>query len=53
MTLRMKAYVYDHRFEPRFQSDLTLRAKAELLKRGILGNWRMPAEAPLRIDNGS
>jgi MscS family membrane protein len=37
MTLRIKAYVYDHRFEPRIQSDITLRTKAELLKRGILG----------------
>jgi MscS family membrane protein len=46
MTLRMKAYVYDHRFEPRFQSDLTLRAKAELLKRGVLGRWSVPADVP-------
>jgi MscS family membrane protein len=38
MTLRIKAYVYDHRFEPRLQSDITLRTKAELLKRGILGH---------------
>jgi MscS family membrane protein len=42
MTLRIKAYVYDHRFEPKFQSDITLRAKAELLKRGILGRWNIP-----------
>ena len=32
--LRIKAYVYDHRFEPRFQSDITVRTKTELLKRG-------------------
>lgn len=39
MTLRIKAYVYDHRFEPRLQSDITLRAKSELLKRGMLEKW--------------
>ena len=44
MTLRIKAYVYDHRFEPKFQSDITLRAKAELLKRGILGRWSTPQD---------
>jgi MscS family membrane protein len=38
MTLRIKAYVYDHRFEPRLQSDITIRTKAELLKRGIFGH---------------
>lgn len=37
--LRVKAYVYDHRFEPRFQSDITIRAKAELSRRGILQRW--------------
>lgn len=36
LRLRVKAYVYDHRFEPRLQSDITLRAKAEFLKRGML-----------------
>jgi MscS family membrane protein len=41
MTLKIKAYVYDHRFEPRFQSDITSRAKAELLKRGILRKWNI------------
>jgi MscS family membrane protein len=55
MTLRIKAYVYDHRFEPRFQSDITLRAKAELLKRGILGRWNIsasPTAAPLDSQTG-
>jgi MscS family membrane protein len=42
MTLRIRAYVYDHRFEPRFQSDITMRTKSELLKRGILGRWSIP-----------
>ncbi|MDQ3011794.1 MAG: mechanosensitive ion channel family protein [Acidobacteriota bacterium] len=31
LRLRVKEYVYDHRFEPRFQSDITMRAKAEFL----------------------
>jgi MscS family membrane protein len=43
MTLRIKAYVYDHRLEPRLQSDITLRTKTELLKRGILGRWNIQA----------
>jgi small-conductance mechanosensitive channel len=47
LTLRIKAYVYDHRFEPRFQSDITLRTKAELLKRGILGRWDIPARTDM------
>jgi small-conductance mechanosensitive channel len=39
LRVRVKAYVYDHRFEPQFQSDITLRAKAEFLKRGMLLPW--------------
>jgi MscS family membrane protein len=50
MTLRIKAYVYDHRFEPLFQSDITLRTKAELLKRGILGRWSLPQDAGMLSD---
>jgi MscS family membrane protein len=34
--LRIKAYVHDHRFEPRMQSDITARAKAEFRRRGML-----------------
>lgn len=36
LRLRIKGYVYDHRFEPRFQSDITARAKAEFRKRKML-----------------
>ena len=36
--LRIKAYVYDHRFEPAMQSDLTIRAKREFRKRGWLSD---------------
>jgi len=36
MRLRIKGYVYDHRAEPRFQSDITSRAKTELRRRGLL-----------------
>lgn len=39
MIVRVKAYVYDHRFEPRFQSDITQRAKAEYLRRGMILRW--------------
>jgi small-conductance mechanosensitive channel len=34
--LRIKAYVHDHRFEPRMQSDITVRAKREFIRRGLL-----------------
>lgn len=34
--LRIKAYVHDHRFEPRMQSDITIRAKREFIRRGLL-----------------
>jgi len=36
LQVRVKAHVYDHRFEPSFQSDVTVRAKAEFLRRGML-----------------
>jgi small-conductance mechanosensitive channel len=40
LRLRIKAYVYDHRFEPRMQSDITVRAKSEFLRLGLLDGWR-------------
>ncbi len=40
LQVRIKAYVYDHRYEPRLQSDITMRAKAEFLSRGMLRGWR-------------
>lgn len=39
LRLRIKCYVYDHRFEPRIQSDITARAGRELLRSGILQRW--------------
>lgn len=39
LLLRIKCYVYDHRFEPQIQSDITARASRELLRRGILQRW--------------
>ena len=36
LRLRIKGYVYDHRFEPRFHSDITARAKREIQRRGML-----------------
>lgn len=54
LRVRVKAYVCDHRFEPRFQSDITLRAKAEFLKRGMLIPWSRhdigPSSAALTRD---
>jgi hypothetical protein len=32
--------VYDHRFEPRLQSDITTRASQEFLRRGVLQRWQ-------------
>jgi small-conductance mechanosensitive channel len=37
--LRIKAYVFDHRYEPRMQSDITTRAKTEFLRLGLLNAW--------------
>lgn len=40
LRLRVKAYVYDHRFEPRLQSDITRRAKAEFIRRAMFAPWQ-------------
>ena len=45
LRLRIKAYVFDHRFEPRMQSDITARAKAEFLRLGMLNAW-LPGPPP-------
>lgn len=37
--VRVKAYVYDHKFERAFQTDITIRAKTEFLARGMLLRW--------------
>jgi hypothetical protein len=39
LLVRVKAYVYDHRFEVAFQTDVTARARAEYLRRGMLLRW--------------
>jgi small-conductance mechanosensitive channel len=46
MLVRVKAYVYDHRFERAFQTDITLRAKSEFLARGMLLKWSRHDDAP-------
>jgi small-conductance mechanosensitive channel len=43
LQLHIKAYVCDHRLLPRMQSDVTARAKRELLRRGILKSWQFSA----------
>jgi len=40
LRLRIKAYVFDHRYEPRLMSDITLRAKRAFQARGLLRDWR-------------
>ncbi len=35
LVLRLRAYVYDHRYEPAYQTELTRRAKAEFTRLGI------------------
>lgn len=40
--LRIKGYVHDHRFEPRMQSDITVRAKREFIRRGMLRQGESP-----------
>lgn len=47
LRLRVKAYVYDHRYEPRMMSDVTSRAAREFLRLGLLEGWKSrPSPAP-------
>lgn len=39
LRLRIKAYVYDHRYEPSMMSDITKRATKEFLRLGVLEGW--------------
>ena len=39
LRVQVKAYVFDHRHEPRMQSDITTRAKTEFIRRGMLKGW--------------
>lgn len=48
--LRIKAYVYDHRFERAMQTDLTVRVKNELLRRGMLLRWSRHDLGPGTLD---
>ncbi|HSB12913.1 MAG TPA: mechanosensitive ion channel domain-containing protein [Bryobacteraceae bacterium] len=45
LRLRVKAYVFDHRYENRMKNDITVRAKKEFSRLGLLAAWRAPAEA--------
>ncbi len=45
MRLRVKAYVHDHRNEPRMMSDITARAQEEFLRRRMLDKWPGPAQS--------
>ena len=39
MRLRIKAYVFEHRYENALRTDVTTRAKKELLRQGLLDAW--------------
>lgn len=39
MVLKVKGYVYDHRYEPAMKSDITRRCKLEFIRRGMLAAW--------------
>jgi len=39
LKVRIKAYVFDHRYQPQMQSDITARAKTEFLRLGLLKAW--------------
>jgi MscS family membrane protein len=39
LRLRVKAYVFDHRYEPRMQSDITARVQEQLRRNGWLQVW--------------
>ncbi|MCC6590216.1 MAG: mechanosensitive ion channel [Bryobacterales bacterium] len=47
LRLRIKCYVYDHRFEPRIQSDITARASRELVRLGLLQRWSQGSSTQL------
>lgn len=53
--LRVKAYVYDHRAEPKMQSDITARVKTGLMAKGVLRRegpeiWRDSGAEPERLN---
>ena len=43
LQVRIRAYVYDHRYEQKFQSDVTLRAKEAFFARGM--GWKESKES--------
>lgn len=40
LVLRLKGYVYDHRYEPAMITDLTRRCKQEFRRLGLLEGWK-------------
>jgi MscS family membrane protein len=45
LRLRVKSYVYDHRYEPQMMSDVTSRATKEFLRLGFLKGWKKEGAA--------
>jgi small-conductance mechanosensitive channel len=44
MIMRIKGYVYDHRYEPPMKTDITRRVKAEFIRLGLLDGWKNQAD---------
>ena len=40
LTLRLKGYVYDHRYQPAMMTDITRRCKQEFRRLGLLEGWK-------------
>jgi small-conductance mechanosensitive channel len=40
LILRMKGYVYDHRYQPAMQTDVIRRCKSEFRRLGLLEGWK-------------
>jgi len=40
LTLKLKGYVYDHRYQPAMMTDLTRRCKQEFQRLGLLEGWK-------------
>lgn len=51
VTLRVKAYVFDHRYEARMMTDITMRAKTEFIRRGWLAGWSRYYPQPGPVSN--
>jgi small-conductance mechanosensitive channel len=49
LLVRIKAYVYDHRYEVAFTTDVTARARTEFTRRGMMLRWNRHDETPSSV----